>query len=107
MTSEKGVPVWLYSFEQNNPAHAYELPYLFNYASEPFGIDPTNSPTKDVFQSYWTTFAKTGTPNNNVQPDWPSYDASTQAYMILKDSPESNIELSKAACDVWDSFAAQ
>lgn len=99
-----GSDVWLYSFEQDNPAHAYEIPYLFNYVSAPLGIDPTDSPTKDVIQGYWTAFAEQSTPNHDALPFWPSYDSASQQYMILQDAPIAGVGLSAAACDLWDSF---
>lgn len=104
LAQENGSDVWLYSFEQNNPAHAFEIPYLFNYVSVPLGIDPTSSPTKDVMQGYWSSFAVDGNPNGGTLPFWPGYDSVSQEYMVLKDSPVSGIGLSNAACNLWDSF---
>lgn len=104
LVQANGSDVWLYSFEQNNPAHAFEIPYLFNYVSAPLGIDPTNSPTKDVMQNYWSSFAVDGNPNGGTMPNWPSYDGAAQEYMVLKDVPVSGVGLSAAACNLWDSF---
>lgn len=102
--ANNGSNVWLYSFEQGNPAHAFEIPYVFNYVSVPLGIDPTNSPSKDVFQDYWTAFADNGNPNNANQPVWPMYDASAQDYMVIKDAPAAGVGFKTAACDMWDAL---
>ena len=31
----------------------------------------------------WVAFAKTGNPSNTEMPDWPAYDATSRATMIL------------------------
>ena len=38
-------------------------------------------------------------------PMWPAYDAASDQYMQLLDSPPvANAHLSQAQCDFWDSF---
>jgi len=106
LTQATGTDTWLYSFEQGLAFHAYEIPYVFNYVSAPLGINPTESPTKDVMQDYWTSFAYTGNPNNDDQPDWSNYDSASDEHMVIKDEPIASSNLAKSACDMWDAIAA-
>lgn len=43
----------------------------------------------DVMSSYWVNFAKTGNPNGEGLPEWPSYDNSDPKIMILGDKVEA------------------
>jgi para-nitrobenzyl esterase len=39
----------------------------------------------DRLSAAWVAFAKTGDPNNEKMPHWPSYDTTTRATMIFDD----------------------
>ena len=100
---------YLYSYEIGKAWHSFELVPLFNVSV--LGLLGATTPSKG-FQSdmlgYWTQFAATGNPNaakSGGAPMWPAYDAASDQYMQLLDSPPvANAHLSQAQCDFWDSF---
>lgn len=104
-----GSNVWLYSFddspEQENPSHAYELPYVFNYVSAALGIDPMGKSLLASFQGYWTSFAKNGAPAADGLVAWENYDASGDQHLSITDTPAMGAGLSASACDMWDAFS--
>jgi len=92
---------YLYLFDHGYPAadsanlhafHASELPYVFGTMDR----TPPNWPKipataeehalSDAMLDYWTSFARTGTPQASKQPDWPVY-GSDSAYMDFTDAP--------------------
>jgi para-nitrobenzyl esterase len=104
-TAAQGNDVYLYSFEHGAAFHAYEIPFVFGNASPALGITDVE-PVRPVMQTYWSQFAKTGSPNGGDQPEWPAYDADGDQHMVLKGKPEAGEGLSAADCDFWDSLTA-
>jgi para-nitrobenzyl esterase len=91
--AQRGAGVWMYIWEWSTPAfdgklgavHGHDVDASFNLYRN--GICGTG--TKDGramsmrLASTWVAFAKTGTPDNEHIPHWPTYDATTRATMIF------------------------
>ena len=65
--------------------HSDEIEYVFgtldsraNYAWR-----PEDYRLSDLMQAYWTNFAKTGNPNSEGLPNWPTYNAATN-WMVMR-----------------------
>ena len=93
-----GAPTWMYRFDWKTQAfggrlgacHALEIPFAFDNLDAP-GVDiftggaaPQTLATK--MHSAWVSFAKTGDPNNSELSDWPAYDVSRRATMLLNEN---------------------
>jgi para-nitrobenzyl esterase len=94
--AKQGVPAWLYRFSKKPPPwaaevllsdssdtdisieklgvpHGSELYYVFGFMEALLGFDDEDREFSDQIISYWTNFAKTGNPNGEGVPRWPSY----------------------------------
>jgi para-nitrobenzyl esterase len=90
-------PVYAYHFEQlpavkpgamvgpipaseMGARHACEIEYVFQTLKSQEGVPWTEDDFKvsDAMSSYWTNFIKSGNPNANGLPDWPTYDSKTK-----------------------------
>jgi para-nitrobenzyl esterase len=53
-------------------------------------------------QEYWTTFAKTGDPNDGAQTKWPKFDPAERGFLDLTDSgPVAKQGLRRTTCDLY------
>lgn len=83
--------IYLYHFTRVPPSatqtagayHAAELPFVHGTDTPilPLGEADKNLSAKMI--EYWTTFAKTGNPNNENCPDWNAFDPNNPQWMIL------------------------
>jgi para-nitrobenzyl esterase len=91
-------PTYFYSFAYRSPVrgptgleygamHGIELPFVFHVETPSayayVGPKGTWEGLADQLVSAWTSFARTGDPNNALMPHWPPYDVSTRATMEL------------------------
>ena len=88
--------------------HAADVLYLFDSdlrgGHAPFTAD--QEALAGAMVSYWTRFARTGTPNGQGLPNWPAYTAASDTHMSLE-PPTPQAESDFAAdhkCGFWDSF---
>jgi len=92
-------PVYAYHFEQAPPAragspsrgayHSADIEYVFGtLKSKDLPWTAADEQLSRIMSAYWTNFAKTGDPNGQGLPPWPSYNkADGYRLMHLKVSP--------------------
>ena len=107
--AKAGVPSYLYFFDHGYPAaqalqihafHGSELPYVFGHVGKdavlppnwPLPEGPKENAVSDAMLAYWTSFARTGLPKAEGQPDWPEF-ASNKSYMHFAENPEVATDL--------------
>jgi para-nitrobenzyl esterase len=88
-----GAPVFVYLFTWETPVlggrlkspHALEIPFVFDTLdSAPLtGDSPTRFALADKMSRTWLAFARTGNPNNDAIPQWPSYSSAQRPTMIF------------------------
>jgi para-nitrobenzyl esterase len=102
-------PVYRYSFDQPPPMpagtkehgvevtakdvgarHAAEIEYVFGALDPPVPWAPEDRALSDALMSYWTAFARTGTPSGAGLPAWPRYEA-TAGYPVLHLAPSITV----------------
>ena len=100
--------VFQYQFSRgypNNPKlgapHAIELRYVFNTLKNP-DENPESQVLADQVTDYWIQFAKTGDPNRDGLPEWPSYSMKNRAYLDLDVQVTTGVDLKKEASDALD-----
>lgn len=102
--TELGVPAYLYFFEHHYPAqdalhleafHGSELPYEFGHIGSPSSLPkawpkpPDDAEERRISQAimdYFTSFAFSGTPVANGEPDWKPY-AEGSDFLDIRDKP--------------------
>jgi para-nitrobenzyl esterase len=94
--AQGGAPVYQYYFTWRSPVrdgklrtfHTLEIPFVFD------NVDAAKSMTGDGQNRYalaskvsgsWVAFARTGNPNHLGMPNWPAFDNTHRATMILND----------------------
>jgi para-nitrobenzyl esterase len=108
-------PVWRYLFAHAQAglgsiygaAHGLELPYLFQSIEETTYGKGTLFNNNDrlvakAMLDYWTNFARTGNPNGNGNPTWPTYDWQKDPYLEIKAPLGSGEGLRTQKSDYWD-----
>ena len=68
--------------------HAVEIPFVFRTIDLPridefVGKGPDAKTLSEKMMKTWITFARTGNPNHDDIPDWPSYNAKTRSTMMI------------------------
>jgi para-nitrobenzyl esterase len=80
-----GFPTYVYQFDRPDPGdaaahHSSELMYVFGYL--PASATAGDRAVSAMMQSYWTTFAKGGSPDGaGDAPVWPRYSAAKKDYL--------------------------
>jgi len=89
--SDAGTPVYLYRYRYQDgrelgARHGDELHYIWDAAR--IAASEDNRAKKQLSHSLhgaWTAFIKTGDPNNNYVPQWPTYSVKNPQVMIFND----------------------
>jgi para-nitrobenzyl esterase len=91
--SSQGIPTYEYRFSYvadsqrstwtAGAPHATEIPYVFDTVRAHYGaaLSIRDAAVARLVNSYWSNFAKTGTPNGPELPQWPGYTATADAMM--------------------------
>ena len=95
-----GSPVYRYLFALPSPGdpyhpvsagafHSDEIEYVFGNLDSRKGATfrPEDYKLSDLMQTYWTNFARTGDPNGDPAPHWPTYDAAGN-WQVMRLSPD-------------------
>lgn len=112
----QGHPAYLYEFAHPSPipgvgsVHTLEIPFVFGTCGDPFmapraGAGPAEEELSARMRAIWTTFARTGNPATAATGDWPPYDATRRAVMVLGGAagPTALVEAPREATRaVWD-----
>jgi para-nitrobenzyl esterase len=85
--------------------HGMEIGYAFDNLP-PEQVQPIDSGLADAMIQYWVQFARSGNPNVEGLPHWPSYEPSTGEYLELGDDIKVGDHLRKEAIDTLDSIHA-
>jgi para-nitrobenzyl esterase len=95
--ASRGAPTWTYRFSILSAGapkflpgtpHAQERQYLFqNLNASPWPTDGRDQQLAKTVSAYWTSFAKTGSPNGEGRPTWPTYDDAQQMIDFTNDGP--------------------
>ncbi|MES2262996.1 MAG: carboxylesterase family protein [Pseudomonadota bacterium] len=104
-------PVYSYYFSQTSaynplPIHVSEVPYVFqNLVPNGHGApDATDVAMANTMASFWTNFAKTGTPNGAGLPNWPVYSGAGGQVMGLGAPLQAQTETGTARFQFLNSF---
>jgi para-nitrobenzyl esterase len=107
MTTVVGQGAYLYQFSHVPPNprdglgayHAGEIEYVFKNLVNPWPYTEVDRRLADAMASYWTSFAKSGSPNGSQVPRWKPYDLTSEPYMEFGDSPAMAEHLKKQRLD--------
>lgn len=94
-----GAPVYMYMFAWESPVldgilrstHCMEIPFVFNNAdvhASMTGGGTEAMKLADVMSQSWINFARTGNPNTEKLPEWPTYNCSEGATMFFNNECE-------------------
>ena len=112
--SRTGQPVWEYRFsyvadsmrkEWPGAPHATEIPFVFDTVKARYESALTTADEKiaQTVNAYWLQFAKTGNPNGAGLPNWPQYNAQSDAIMdFTNDGPTAGADPWKARLDLTE-----
>ena len=82
--NEAGTGAWVYYFSRVREDeggrrlgayHGAEYPYVFDTHDSYMQTTDTDRGLTETMQSYWTSFAASGDPNNEAAPEWPRFEA--------------------------------
>jgi para-nitrobenzyl esterase len=111
------VPTYAYQFDDENAptpelppvsfpygaTHTDELQFLFTLASTPSTLSNAEKNLAGVMQNYWSSFARSGTPNSLQTPAWAPFSIATGNVQSLN-TPKPGVELGFAEqhhCNFW------
>ena len=114
--AQGGAPAWMYLWEWATPAfggklgavHGHDVDASFNlYRNGICGTgEPIGRQMAKRLASTFVAFAKTGNPDNDQIPHWPSYDARTRATMIFDSNTRVVDDPRSAIRQYWSQHAA-
>ncbi len=97
---QKAAPAYVYYFTHTVAArggrlgapHTAEIPYVFDSLAhaEPLvgRVTAKEQALADKMSLTWTSFAKTGNPNNKLIPSWTAHDTQQRPTMVFDDEPK-------------------
>jgi para-nitrobenzyl esterase len=111
------VPTYGYQFDDENAptpelppvsfpygaTHTDELQFLFTLASTPSALSAAEKNLAAVMQNYWSSFARSGTPNSPQTPAWAPFSIAAGNIQSLN-TPRAGVEFGFAAqhhCNFW------
>ena len=88
--------------------HSEELPYVFHQLREHNRPPPTatDEELSAMMRSYWTNFARTGDPNGNGLPGWPSFRDAPQMLHIASGRTEAGPIMNEDGLKSLDDYFA-
>jgi para-nitrobenzyl esterase len=111
------VYMYLFAYESEVPvapgvdypekaAHAMEIAFKFNHpeTSPSAGRRPERFQAARNMSAAWAAFARTGNPSHPGIPEWPAYDATRRATMILDAECRVAFDLFREERLLWDSL---
>ncbi len=117
-SSTGAAPVYRYRFEDAPPVangepsrgayHSSEIEFVFeNLRFKNLPWRPQDRQLSDEMSSYWTNFAKKGSPNGSGLPNWPAY-RKDDGYQVMHLGPESHAgpDKNRARYELLDSMAS-
>jgi para-nitrobenzyl esterase len=108
-------PVWLYSFDWETPVfdgklkayHALDVPFVFNTIDVVNATDrgPVAHELSRRMSATWTTFARTGKPDNAAIPRWPAYTLAERSTLIFNRECSVARDYGREARLLWKDIA--
>ena len=96
LTDNAGQHVFVYRFDRSIPGkgqgelgafHSLEIPYVFAALRDPtwqwLPFTPDDAALSNLIQTYWTNFAKSGDPNAQGLPSWPSWSDGKKEFLEI------------------------
>tara|TARA_R100001143_G_scaffold12460_1_gene13672 strand:- start:3526 stop:5181 length:1656 start_codon:yes stop_codon:yes gene_type:complete len=86
------VPESMQERQRFGAGHGSEVAFVFNNLNARWGdTEPTPEEEKlaQVLNTYWANFAKTGNPNGEGVPEWPSYDTQNEEILEIESDGET------------------
>jgi para-nitrobenzyl esterase len=121
LQSERGSSkVFIYYFDQHpdfpvgsehegfGAWHGREVPYVFGHLNDLPHEQPsaTDHVISDAMVTYWTNFAKYGTPNGKGIPNWPAFSDAHPEYMYLAGTPHAGPVPNEEGLKALDAYFA-
>jgi para-nitrobenzyl esterase len=123
-TIQKGAPAYLYNFGYKSEVkikgtdypigtpHAMDIAFKFNNvredgfnnASGMAGSRPESYKASHNFAELWTTYARTGKPGAEGQPEWPPYDLDKRPTYRIDTECQVIYDRNKAERELWTSL---
>jgi para-nitrobenzyl esterase len=113
--AQGAAPVWLYSFNWETPVfggklkayHALDVPFVFE-TIDAVGATDRGEVAHDLSRriaATWTTFARTGNPDNPAIPHWAAYTPSDRATLVLDRECRVENDYGREARLLWKEVA--
>ncbi len=104
--------MYLFNFQAREAGfgacHAIDLPFVFGTFDTPLGQIAGDVPEahalSERMQDAWIAFARTGAPNHEGLPEWPRYDATDRATMVLDEQCAVERAPLEAEREFWESI---
>ena len=85
--------------------HGVELPYIFrNLEVHDWPWEAFDRSLRDVVSSYWLNFARTGDPNGDTLPEWPTFDPDAPRAMHFAEEIAVGPVPRREQLDFWDDW---